>query len=63
MRVCNALVDRAGKVIDANGVIRKPSMTGLQAILLYTQLLSSMDDTDGAAQERYMESESSLAFL
>lgn len=57
--VCNALVDRARRLIDEYGIMRQPSVTGLQALLLYNQLLGLTDQRHLAAQQ-YMESECSI---
>jgi len=54
--VCNALADRARRLIDNNGLLRTPSVTGLQALLLYNQLLHLTDQRSRAAGQ-YMESE------
>lgn len=55
--VCNALVARARRLMDENGILRKPSLTGLQAMVLFHQLQHMSNDNTKAA-ETWMESES-----
>ncbi|WVQ82735.1 hypothetical protein IAT38_004867 [Cryptococcus sp. DSM 104549] len=54
LTVCNALVDRARRLIDTNGVLRKPSITGVQALTLYMQLLHMTDQKVDRA-DQWME--------
>ncbi|WVQ77103.1 hypothetical protein IAR50_006786 [Cryptococcus sp. DSM 104548] len=42
---CNALLDRLRHLIDRNGVIRRPSIAGVQALTLYIELLFSSNET------------------
>ncbi|BEI81132.1 hypothetical protein CcaverHIS002_0202920 [Cutaneotrichosporon cavernicola] len=56
LRVCFALVERARKLIDQHGILRKPSLTGVQALALFTQL-QHMTDHNPEAPEHLMESE------
>ncbi|KLT40359.1 hypothetical protein CC85DRAFT_287582 [Cutaneotrichosporon oleaginosum] len=56
LRVCFALVERARKLIDEHGILRKPSLTGVQALALFTQL-QHMTDHNPDAPEHLMESE------
>lgn len=58
--MCVALVERARKLIDRHGILRKPSVTGAQALALFTQLQHMTDHCPEAA-EVVMESESSQA--
>ncbi|ADV25477.1 hypothetical protein I305_04657 [Cryptococcus gattii E566] len=54
LAACKALLERTRQLIDTNGILRKPSITGVQALTLYMQLINMTDDTvDGPAQ--YME--------
>ncbi|BEI88931.1 uncharacterized protein CcaverHIS019_0202930 [Cutaneotrichosporon cavernicola] len=54
LRVCFALVERARKLIDQHGILRKPSLTGVQALALFTQL-QHMTDHNPEAPEHLME--------
>ncbi|GMK56534.1 hypothetical protein CspeluHIS016_0303740 [Cutaneotrichosporon spelunceum] len=56
LRVCSALVERARKLIDQHGILRKPSLTGAQALALFTQL-QHMTDHNPEAPEHLMETE------
>jgi hypothetical protein len=56
LNVCNALVERARKLIDSNGLLRRPTVTGIQALSLYNQLLHLSDQQNRAAGQ-YMESQ------
>lgn len=54
LAACKALLERTRQLIDTNGILRKPSITGVQALTLYMQLINMTDDTvDRPAQ--YME--------
>jgi len=53
--VCNALLDRAGRVIDANSLMRRPSITGLQALSLYNQLMH-MSDQGSRVKDQWIQS-------
>lgn len=53
--VCNALLDRAGRVIDANSLMRRPSVTGLQALSLYNQLMH-MSDQRSRVKDQWIQS-------
>lgn len=55
---CNALLTRARHLIDVNGLLRKPTITGLQALTVYNQLVQ-MQDQKQDMQAQWMESESS----
>lgn len=44
--VCHALLDRARKIMDYHGILRKPTMAGIQAISLFTQLQHMADAMD-----------------
>lgn len=54
--VCNALLDRAGRIIDTNAVMRRPSVTGLQALALYNQLMH-MSDQGSRVKDQWIQSE------
>ncbi|WVO16899.1 hypothetical protein L204_104585 [Cryptococcus depauperatus] len=54
LSVCNALVERTRRLIDVNGLLRKPSITGIQALTLFQQLLQ-MTDEEVDAQSHFME--------
>ena len=53
--VCNALLDRAGRVIDANSLMRRPSVAGLQALSLYNQLMH-MSDQGSRVKDQWIQS-------
>lgn len=53
--VCQALLARARKLIDMHGLLRVPSVTGVQALSLYSQL-QHMSDTQDNLLETEMES-------
>ena len=53
--VCNALLDRAGRVIDAASLLRRPSVTGLQALSLYNQLMH-MSDQGSRVKDQWIQS-------
>jgi len=57
LNVCNALLARARRMIDENGLLRCPSITGLQALTLYTQMLH-MTDERGLGVDHWMQSRS-----
>lgn len=57
LSVCNALLDRAGRIIDATGIMRRPSITGLQALSLYNQLMH-MSDQGGRVKDQWIQSRS-----
>jgi hypothetical protein len=42
-------------MIDQNGLLRRPSVTGVQALSLYNQLLTMTDQREEAG-EQWMES-------
>ncbi|ODO05842.1 hypothetical protein I350_04903 [Cryptococcus amylolentus CBS 6273] len=42
---CNALLDRLRRLIDRNGIIRKPTIPGVQALTLCIELLFSSGET------------------
>lgn len=46
LKACRALLDRARQLIDMHGLLRRPSMTGLQAVALFTQLQHMSDNLD-----------------
>ncbi|KAL7419256.1 hypothetical protein Q5752_006093 [Cryptotrichosporon argae] len=54
--VCHALLLRARKLMDLHGVLRKPSVTGVQALTVYSHLLHMtsmrMDATEYAMETR-----------
>ncbi|ORX37389.1 hypothetical protein BD324DRAFT_625966 [Kockovaella imperatae] len=50
---CNALADRAKRIIEANGLFFRPSVTGAQALSLFN-LLGTMTDQTARAEEQYM---------
>lgn len=50
-----ALVNRVRKLIDLHGILRKPSIEGVQALILFTQL-QHMTDVDADTVENSMES-------
>lgn len=54
--VCHALTDRAKRLIDEGGLYRKPSVTGVQTMLLFHQL-QFMGDTSDDPLETLMEGE------
>ena len=56
LSVCNALADRAKKLIDYNGIMRRPTVTGIQALALYNLLATMTDQADRAA-DQYMQGE------
>jgi hypothetical protein len=58
--VCNALLDRAGRVIDAASLLRRPSVTGLQALSLYNQLMH-MSDQGSRVKDQWIQSQLSNA--
>jgi hypothetical protein len=58
--VCNALLDRAGRIIDANSIMRRPSVTGLQALSLYNQLMH-MSDQGSRVKDQWIQSESRIS--
>ena len=57
LSVCNALEQRARQIIDTNGVMRRPSITGVQALMLYNQLMLESDEKY-RPRGQYMESKS-----
>ncbi|WWC86440.1 uncharacterized protein L201_001317 [Kwoniella dendrophila CBS 6074] len=60
LAACKALLDRARKLIDDNGLLRRPSITGVQALTLYSQLMHMTDqkvlDKDHWLQNRMIHS-------
>ncbi|WVQ82734.1 hypothetical protein IAT38_004866 [Cryptococcus sp. DSM 104549] len=48
---CDALVERARRLVDTAGVLRKPSLTGVQALSLYVQLLQLLRETHRGSQK------------
>lgn len=56
--VCNALLDRAGRIIDTNAIMRRPSITGLQTLSLYNQLMH-MSDQGSRVKDQWIQSKSS----
>ncbi|WWD17713.1 hypothetical protein CI109_102154 [Kwoniella shandongensis] len=54
--VCRALTDRARRLIDTNGILRQPSITGVQALTLFTQLNRETDSKD-FGKDYWMESQ------
>lgn len=58
--VCNALLDRAGRVIDAASLLRRPSVTGLQALSLYNQLMH-MSDQGSRVKDQWIQSKLCLS--
>ncbi|TYJ56519.1 hypothetical protein B9479_002766 [Cryptococcus floricola] len=42
---CNALLDRVRRLIDRNGIIRKPTIPGVQALMLCIEPLFSSGET------------------
>ncbi|KAK8866084.1 hypothetical protein IAR55_001235 [Kwoniella newhampshirensis] len=54
--VCRALVNRARQLIDANGILRQPSITGVQALTLYTQMMHMTDQKD-LGKDHFMQSQ------
>ncbi|AFR98362.2 hypothetical protein CNAG_06136 [Cryptococcus neoformans var. grubii H99] len=54
LAACKALLERTRTLIDNNGILRKPSITGVQALTLYMQLMLMTDDTVDAPTH-YME--------
>ncbi|WRT64319.1 uncharacterized protein IL334_001251 [Kwoniella shivajii] len=56
LAACKALLDRAKRLIDENGIYRQPSITGVQALTLYSQLMHMTDqkvlDNDHCLQTR-----------
>lgn len=59
--VCNALLDRAGRIIDTNAIMRRPSITGLQALSLYNQLMH-MSDQGSRVKDQWIQSTSWCLF-
>ncbi|WVQ77102.1 hypothetical protein IAR50_006785 [Cryptococcus sp. DSM 104548] len=51
---CIALINRARRIADANGIFRKPSLTGVQSLALFCQLLHA-SNMPGKADEIQME--------
>jgi len=49
-------------MLDLNGLLRRPSVTGVQALSLYNQLLHMTDQRDRAG-DQWMQSESFSTFL
>jgi len=54
LKVCAALMERARRLIDTHHILIKPSITGLQALCMYNQLLH-MSDMQPQGDERFME--------
>jgi hypothetical protein len=52
--VCNALLDRAGRIVDAASLLRRPSVTGLQALSLYNQLMH-MSDQGSRVKDQWIQ--------
>ncbi|WVQ77101.1 hypothetical protein IAR50_006784 [Cryptococcus sp. DSM 104548] len=53
MPACRALIERTRKLVDSTGILRKPSVTGVQALTLFVQLLFTSDESVG--EERQLE--------
>ncbi|TYJ56517.1 hypothetical protein B9479_002764 [Cryptococcus floricola] len=51
---CIALIDRARRIADINGVLRKPTLTGVQSLALLCQLLHASNQP-GKVEEIHME--------
>ncbi|WVQ97620.1 hypothetical protein IAU59_004734 [Kwoniella sp. CBS 9459] len=51
---CKALMDRARRLIDDNALLRRPSVTGVQALTLYSQL-SHMTDQKIVDQDHWLQ--------
>lgn len=62
LAACKALLERTKRLIDTNGILRKPSITGVQALTLYIQLMLMTDDTVDAPTH-YMEGKSSWVIM
>ncbi|RXK39229.1 hypothetical protein M231_03449 [Tremella mesenterica] len=51
---CNALASRARNLISSNGLLFTPSLTGVQAVTMFIQLMNLTDQKD-RAEEQYMQ--------
>ncbi|TYJ56516.1 hypothetical protein B9479_002763 [Cryptococcus floricola] len=47
---CRALIERTRRLVDSTGLMRKPSVTGVQALTLFVQLLFTSDESIGEAK-------------
>ncbi|WVR06037.1 hypothetical protein IAU60_003065 [Kwoniella sp. DSM 27419] len=60
LSACKALMERARRLLDENGIFRKPSITGVQAMTLYSQMMHMTDqkvlDKDHWLQNRMVHS-------
>ncbi|OCF37656.1 hypothetical protein I316_00783 [Kwoniella heveanensis BCC8398] len=54
LSACKALLDRARRMIDDHHLLRKPSVTGVQALTLYSQL-SHMTDQKVVDQDHWLQ--------
>lgn len=59
--VCNALLKRAGRLLDEYGLWYKPSLTGLQALCLYNQMMH-MSDQGSRDSSTFMQSKLDIKF-
>lgn len=62
--MCRALLKRAFGLLDSSGILRKPSLESLRAILLLKMLQiaeAHAEDDNDKAQEMYSECESRAA--
>ncbi|ODN92017.1 hypothetical protein L198_05689 [Cryptococcus wingfieldii CBS 7118] len=50
MPACRALIERTRRLVDSTGLMRKPSVTGVQALTLFVQLLFTSDESIGEAR-------------
>lgn len=55
LKACLALANRVRKLIDLHGILRKPTVEGVQALVLFSHL-QHMTDVDGDTTESLMES-------
>ncbi|ORY29363.1 hypothetical protein BCR39DRAFT_175406 [Naematelia encephala] len=56
LKACIALVERARRLIDIHGILRKPTVTGIQALVLFTHL-QHMSDSKDHAEDQWMETQ------
>ena len=52
--VCNALSDRALRLIEVNGVLHRPSVPGVQALSLWN-LLAALTDQPTRASDQFLQ--------
>jgi hypothetical protein len=58
--MCRALLERARSLLDKHGIMRKPSIEGIQAMLLLQTMLNSFMDMGEPSRDSILEREKSV---